>query len=260
MRVMGEAFMLLNGGLDFLCLMLCARAMHLRFRPIRGALAAIAGSGYALAAWMVSNPGVRSIPALLLSGLAMTALAFGKNGWKALPGLGAAGLFLAGLCDFLLRLGWGPGGALTGCVLAAAALSLLLPGGVRGSIGFFLEIHWRGKQVRIPAFRDSGNQLRDPIRGLPVIIVPFALLRPLMPPGVNPGDLATLPGGWYFVRAKTISGEGTLMCFTPDTLTLCRGRRRYPLCAALALSSFQESRALLPEAIFLQEDTWNAKL
>lgn len=260
MNVNGEAFALLNGGMNFLALLLCARALHLPLKPGRGLLASALGSGYALAAWAVCGAWARGVPALALSGGVMAAVAFGRGALRALPALGAAGLFLGGLCDFLLRMRCSPGLALSLCALAALLLSLALPGGVRDGGRFTLEIVWQGKLLRIPAFRDSGNRLRDPIRGLPVIVSPAALLQPLLPTGVNPGDLTTLPRGWYLVRAQTVSGEATLMCFVPEALALCRSRRKCPIAAALALSPFAESRALLPEAIFMQEERIHAGL
>lgn len=260
MNVNGEAFLLLNGGMNFLALLLCARALHLHLPLGRGMLAAALGSGYAAMAWALCGPWARGIPALALSGCAMTAIAFGQRALWALPGLGAAGLFLGGLCDFLLRMGCGPAAAITLCALAALLLSLALPGGVRGGGRFTLEIVWQGKTARIPAFRDSGNHLRDPIRALPVIVTPSALLAGLLPPHTNPRDLATLPDGWYLVRAKTVSGEATLMCFAPDKTALRRGGRWYPIRAAVAISPLAASRALLPEAIFLQEERIHASL
>ena len=151
-------------------------------------------------------------------------------------------------------MGCDPALALALCAMAALLLSLALPGGVRGGGRFTLEIVWQGKMARIPAFRDSGNHLRDPIRRLPVIVTPVALLAGLTPLSTNPRDLATLPEGWYLVRAKTVSGEATLMCFAPDETALRRGGRRYSIRAAVAITPLEASRALLPEAIFLQEE------
>ena len=97
-------------------------------------------------------------------------------------------------------------------------------------------------------------------RRLSAMLLLLALLAGLLPPHTNPRDLATLPDGWYLVRAKTVSGEATLMCFVPDKTVMRRGGRRYPIRAAVAISPLAASRALLPEAIFLQEERIHASL
>ena len=116
------------------------------------------------------------------------------------------------------------------------------------------------QSVQVPALRDSGNLLRDGATGLPVIVAPEALLRPLLPAGVRSADLSTLPPGWHLTRARTAAGSACLMCFFPDNLTLSQGRRSHRVQAAVALSDFSSPRALLPEAIFSQEGKDHASL
>ena len=90
MRVYGEAFFLMNGWMDYLCLMLTASLGRRRFRPGRALLAAGLGAGYALIAWM-GGAWLRGVPALAAAALGMTSIAFGRGGLRLWPLTGAAG-------------------------------------------------------------------------------------------------------------------------------------------------------------------------
>ena len=92
MNVNGEAFLLLNGGMNFLALLLCARALHLHLPLGRGMLAAALGSGYAAAGWALCGPWARGIPALALSGCAMLSFVLGVIVPKFASALSGAGI------------------------------------------------------------------------------------------------------------------------------------------------------------------------
>ncbi len=250
MRVNGEKFFLLNAWADALCLLLAARLTGSPVRLRRVIPAALLGAAYAVFAWM-AGPVWQGPAMTALSGLAMTLLALGKSGFRAFPGLLAAGFLFSGLCRYLT----GRGAALWPVLLtftAAAAVLWHLPGRQRPGAGT-LEIAWRGQTARMPAMADSGNLLSDPVTGLPVVIVPRAAASPLLPSGLDPGDLASLPMGCRLIGVETAAGRKTLMCFRPDALRLRQGKRTRALAAVVAVSGFRETRALLPAALFRQE-------
>ena len=254
MRVNGELYFWINGWMDFLCLTLTACLARRRLRPAWMLLAAALGAVCAVLSWML-GAWARSLPALGLFSLLMTLMAFGKDGFRLWPLTVAAGLFFSGTADFLLDRGVSPAavmGLSGGITLGVAAV--LRGAAVRGRGEFRLRLTVNGKSATLPAFRDSGNLLTDGVTGLPVIVISESLLKPLLPPGVHPGDLSTLPRGWRLTRVQTAAGSKCLMCFQPDRACLIQGKVLRPLRAAVAVSDSAGTRALLPEAIFMQEE------
>ena len=103
----------------------------------------------------------------------------------------------------------------------------------------------------LPALRDSGNRLSDGISGLPVIVAPEKRVVRLLPAGVRAADLATLPPGWRLLPIRTAAGEGTLMCFRPDSAELVQDGKARQVEATIAISDFAEKSALVPEELFI---------
>lgn len=261
MQIQGEVFFLINGWMNFLSLALAA---HLARRPLpvlRGMLAALLFALYAL--WAAAGAPIwQSIPALLAGAYGMASVAFGHFPWQMGLTVFAGGLMLGGATDIFLARGvdWKWALALCGVVtcIVCRLLRLHLP---HGQKSFVLEILWRGKHLLIPAARDSGNGLKDPVSGLPVVVVPCAMAKKLLPPGAIPSDLSTLPRGWYPVRVQTAAGKRMIMCMRPDALLLRRGKAKYVIAAAVAVADFPGQRALLPDMLFWQEeDIPNASL
>ncbi len=254
MRVNGELYFWINGWMDFLCLILTACLARRRLRPARMTLAAALGALCAILAWML--PGwARGLVSLVMVSLLMTLTAFGKDGFRLWPLTVAAGLFFSGAADFLLDRGIPPAVVMIISGGIALGVAVILRGtAVRGRGEFRLRLTVNGKSATLPAFRDSGNLLTDGLTGLPVIVASETLLKPLLPPGVHPGDLSTLPKGWRLTRVQTAAGSKCLMCFQPDRACLIQGKVLRPLRAAVAVSDASGGRALLPEAIFMQEE------
>ncbi len=88
-------------------------------------------------------------------------------------------------------------------VLAAAGLWLLclvgFGGGEMGSTYIPLIISHRGKTVRLTALVDTGNSLKDPVSGRPVLVVEDAVAWSLL--SISPQELSrpleTMAGGKY---------------------------------------------------------------
>ena len=263
MRVYGEAFLFINGCMNFLSLLLAARLGRCRFKAGKALISAGLASIYAVAAWVSGKPFLRGAPILLCVCLLMVFMAFGKRGVRLFPLALGAGWLLSGLSDFALKRGVNSWLIL---LLSGLAVFLICRVSQRLStasqVTFHLTVCFHGRRVDLPAFRDSGNVLTDKISGLPVIVIPAKEAKPLLPEGTNAGDLSTLPPGWRLIRAKTATGERTLMCFYPDEVTIRQGKKIWRGDAAAAISDFQESRALLPESLFNEygEEMKNAVL
>lgn len=138
----------------------------------------------------------------------------------------------------------GPVAGLTGC-LAAALLVVLMnrarpPHGTCWQVRLCLCVD--GRCARFPALIDTGNRLREPVSGLPVLIAEGALLR-----GILPKD------GYRVLNYGAVGGTGQLACFKPGAVWVERDRLRYrapDLWVAVAPGKLPgEFRALAPPVI-----------
>ena len=250
MQVYGEKFLFINGWMNLLSLCLAACLSRGRLRMGRAILASALGAGYAALAW--SGPGwAREIPALLGAALLMAGVAFGPRCLRVTPLVFTAGWLLGGCADFLLSRGVEEAGTLALCGGMALTVCLIVRRPALPRMHqYALILSYRGKTARLPAMPDSGNLLADGFTGLPVIVVPAGKIGALLPPGTRPEDLSTLPRGFRILRVQTAAGSQAVMCFRPDGVLLARGKRQWRIDAAVAVSAFQEKRALLPAAIF----------
>ena len=198
--IYADELVALNALIDYLLLLLAARAAELPLRRGRFALAGLAGGLYALAAAV--GPGVLRTGAgkLLLSGL-MCALAFGCRrgvwkGWGAFLGLSA--LFAGAVYAAALLSGRpaGPGSvpaAISARLLAVcfalcwAAVRLLLERSPPGSARAEVVLTLGERSVRLTALRDTGNRLRDPVSGCAVLTADGRAMGALL------GDALPLP-------------------------------------------------------------------
>ena len=69
--------------------------------------------------------------------------------------------------------------------------------------------------MRFSALIDTGNRLREPLSGLPVLIAEAALVRDILP-----------ETGYRMLGYGAIGGNGRMACFHPDALWICRGPRK----------------------------------
>lgn len=108
------------------------------------------------------------------------------------------------------------------CLAAGGALTLLTCAGRPPGSGDWqvsLCLSRDGRSVRFPALIDTGNRLREPLSGLPVLIAEAQVIRDILP-----------EDGCRMLRFGAIGGEGSMTCFRPDALWIGSGhsRRRGP--------------------------------
>lgn len=104
------------------------------------------------------------------------------------------------------------------CLGAGALLTMLLSAGrPPGSRDWQVELCLctNGRCARFPALVDTGNRLREPRSGLPVLIAEAPLVRGILP-----------ESGYRTLDFGVLGGEGRMACFRPDALWVGRGRRR----------------------------------
>lgn len=190
MTVYVDRLFAVNLLLDYLLLLSTAQVMGLTLRRWRFGLAALLGASYAVAA--VCLPVCGHPICKLLCGLAMAAVAFWKDRsfWRA---AGLFGLLSGTLAGVLLALGQTDTGVFDfsrgwGTLLLSAGvfylfLTLIYQQFLRHGRGELMDavIHIWGKDCRLRVLRDTGNTLRNPVDGAPVLIAETAALRTLWP-------------------------------------------------------------------------------
>lgn len=171
MEVYVDAAILLNFLVDWLLLLGTNRLSGFPLSPGRCAAGAVLGAAYGGACLL---PGLGFLGSLwwrlVFLGL-MAAAAFGTG-----RGAGKRGcvfvllsMALGGVALNVRR------GGFAALVLCAAGLWLLCRLAFGPGIGaqeyVQVELHWQGRTQKLLALRDTGNTLRDPITGRPVLVV-----------------------------------------------------------------------------------------
>ena len=262
MRVSGELFLLTNTLANSLSLWLAARLMGMHLPSIKRILpAALCGAVYSIAAYLPGLSFLRAVPFLLLVPFIMAKIMLPQQ--RPLAITKTAILIL--LCGLLL------GGFLTwltaqGITMRLAFATLFLS--ILGAV-FFCGIHRKvpsritmveialecgcmgNSSIRLSAMLDTGNQLKDPITGLPVVVASSSSLRPILPAAVMPDDPQTLPFGFRLLRVQTTAGHKMMMCFRPSRFRVqMEGAwREGQALIAIAPTGYDGAQALVPSAV-----------
>lgn len=83
-------------------------------------------------------------------------------------------------------------------------------------------LRYRGRSTSFRALIDTGNRLREPISGQPVLIAEASLLRGVFPPDRDSSISCRR------VAFGALGGSGTVRCFHPDSVLIRRGSRLIP--------------------------------
>lgn len=195
-----DRVVLLNLAVDYLLLLATARLAGLPLRRGRLGLCAALGAAYAAAVFLPGCRGLAHPLCRLAAGTAMCRLAWlrERRPWR----LTALFFLLSGaLAGLLLAVGLAAGSpeALLSRVYHADVSWPVLLG---SAIGFGLLLHLvfrqgarheggelmdvtvslQGRRQRLRALHDTGNTLRDPVSGQPVLVLEQDALRELWPP------------------------------------------------------------------------------
>lgn len=220
---------------------LCGARRSLRLLP-----AALLGAGYALLAALWAPAGLLPGRIAALAGMLLTAYGGEKRLWR---------LALAFLCMCAVYAGVATAVSLTagettlralifalGMSLGICALPFRFAGKRGGTVR--LKLVTGTGAVELQALLDTGNQLREPISGAPVIIAQEELLLPLLEEqqretllrsrGMTADlRLLQLGGGFRLLPYRTLDGEGFLLAFRPGEVYV-DGQKRDGYWAALS--------------------------
>lgn len=215
MRVYLDLVVLLNFLVDLLLLMgtdrLCGRCASWKRLVIASALGGVYGGVCLLPGLsFLGNFLWRSVFLILIA-----VIAFGA----------CAGALRRGILFFLLSmalggiaLGMGSGGPMS-LVTAALGLTLICALGFRGRAESKtyvpVELSYGGKHLQFMALRDTGNDLRDPVTGHPVLVVSAEIGEKLLGLTLeqirSPVSAIMEIPGLRLIPYHTISGQGSLL-------------------------------------------------
>lgn len=241
MTVYLDGVMLLNFLVDFLLLLAAGRLCGVPVKVSRAIAGGALGGVYAAVCLL---PGFTFLGNFLWRTVSLAAMAVIAYGWSV--SALRRGVVFVFLCLALggAVMGIGKGGIL-GIVSAAGVLCLLCCVGFRGRLGGSIyipvELRYGEKHLRITALQDTGNALRDPVTGQPVLVIgadaaqkltgltQAQLQTPVESVGAIPG-LRLIPyhsvGACGFLLALRLQGVkigswqgSTLVAFAPEGLS-----------------------------------------
>lgn len=204
---------------------MCACAL-----PLGGRMAGLAAPGAKPLALAAGLDGLLALAAQRFSALSPIALlglpgsvilCFRSHGWQACVRCTVTTLLSAmltgGAMIACMNAGFAPhtSGALAACLSMAACLLMKLIPNVLMNVRQ-VELRVDGKCILLPAMLDSGNLLRDPVTGRPVLVIPARAARALFPTLGDPSRLTELPLGFRLLNVRTAAGSSLLPMFRPD--------------------------------------------
>ncbi|MDO4316294.1 MAG: sigma-E processing peptidase SpoIIGA, partial [Oscillospiraceae bacterium] len=267
--IYADSVFVLNAAMDYLLFLVTARLAGVTLRRGRYLLAALAGGAYAVAVFLPGGAFLAATPAKLAAGVLLSLLAFGgeERLLRLILLLFAVACALAGC---VLALGLLAGGGIpavngifytdvdAGVLLAAASaaylvLTVVFRAAAKHGVGGELlpvRVCIGGHVTELTALWDSGNALRDPAGGRPVLVtapgalngsLPRELRRLLTPEGLRfPADLLEpVRQAAPELRPRLLPyhtvglSAGLLLAVRPDWVEIC-GARQDGVLAALS--------------------------
>lgn len=258
-------------------------------------LAAALGAFYGVGLLFPALAPLYAWPLVILASVLLLIAAFGLLPWRRFAWLMAC-FYLISVCmgGLTLALVWSLGERLSAvwllpALLLSAALARLGVGGFRRMLRRFgllcrAEISFDGQKASLNCFLDTGNNLRDPVRQRPVMLVELAALRRVLPAALwrqlsllykNEGENARPYQVWLqcqnFAWSKRLLllpfstvGEknGLLLGFVPEKISFRLADGRIVQCAQevvlglspMPLRGLKGCRAIIhPEALLVDE-------
>ncbi len=255
--VYADSLLAVNFSMDFLALYISAKLLHIPPKPLRLAMAAGMGAVWALAA--VLSDKFTAIPILRLvrlifSGVCavlMVSVAYRTKGITALRGVlsfAAVNIGLGGvmtvLYGFIGRIKESFGASPVSTSPDISPIMFFAVAAISGTVSIIysrirdrslnrrrvvISVTAFDKETVLEALCDSGNLLREPFGGKPVIIISAVSLLNTLPCAVleaakSPELMTSLPQEFShklrLIPAGSVIGGGMLMCFVPDSIII----------------------------------------
>lgn len=222
-----EAFAVTNFVMNLLVLSVGARAAgSVRWRRVTAA--SFVGTVYAGAAF-VYFPQLRGFAAQTCCLLLMSLILFGRRRrWlKGCLCTAVSCVFAGGVMTLLGRKLPAGSPLMTGAGWMIVAVCAFFGDGIRSGNGMngqvLLKIATRMGSTEVEALIDTGNRLREPLSGLPVVVVGRRCLRGVLDDSCLERSGRRLPPGFRIIRYGALGGNGEMHCFRPESVCIWRG-------------------------------------
>lgn len=245
-----DVLLAVNLFVNYFLLLTVAGFFHIAASRLRMVLGATLGAFGSLIILLPELPVLWSVAGKLLLSAVIVLIAFGASSRLFfLRAMGGFYLTSFGFAGFMLGIWYlaAPSGMIMKnsvlyfdvspllllglTVICYAGVSLLnrLTGQRQPTALFCLvTISAQGKSVRLTAKIDTGNSLKEPFSGYPVIVAEYECVRELAPPGVQSylfaaaGERHTQAAqpGLRLVPFRAVGGAGVLPAFRPDEVTI----------------------------------------
>lgn len=193
---------------------------------------------------------------LRVSALAAVALGAPVLAWPGVPKrlwtrLICAGCFLSlgvtGLMRFAAPLALPAALIVLLCCLLLRSIPVILPKPEEAPRLATVDVRHGPHHLTLTALIDSGNLLRDPVTGLPVIIISCRAAQRLVQ--LPPKGKLTYP--FRLLTVRTVSGTGTMTVFHPDSvcLLLPDGWTRVETLLGVSPEGYDGFQALVPSCL-----------
>lgn len=268
-----DLYFLINTAMDLICLQMTARLLHRRARRWRMVVGAVLGGVYACVSLLLGLEGVVGFLSDAVVVLLMCAVAFAGRRLSVFRYLQVSAVqllssaMLGGIMTALyaclnrLHLPFeileGDGLSVWGFALLGAIAGILTANGGR-LFGFSgrvrsvrVEATVFGRQVELRALVDSGNLLRDPTGGRPVIVADREVLCSVLPQAVAERLRSADPAQWLqnhetacrirLIPAQGATGNTILPALIPERLRIFEGRNVTDADYLIALAPLGES-------------------
>ena len=255
--VYADSLLIVNFSMDFLALYLCAKLLHINLKPLRLAVAAVIGAFWALTVVLIDVFSVTLLIGLALIALSalcavvMVRTAYNVHGTAMIRAVvtyvavnvGLGGVMTA-LYNFIGKIADIFGVSSVSTSPDVSPIMFCIAAGISGIISLLygkfraktaarrkvsVTITAFGKVTVLEALCDSGNLLREPFGGKPVIIVSSEKLADILPDEVigtarSPEAMVSLSPEFSrklrLIPAGSVTGGGMLVSFIPERITL----------------------------------------
>lgn len=280
-----DLLFLINFSMDTLALFLSARILHRPLRLFRLLAAGALGGVYACLSLFLPVSGWIAVAADILVCLLLGAVAFVSKGNRrelfvsaltftavsmALGGIMTALFTLLNRLDLPLDTETSDGDGISvflfAILAAVSAIATLLGGKFFASRSSkktaTVTVTVGGNVCRLSALVDSGNLLCEPVSGKPCVVVELSVFERIFSERFLRGvklrrytDVASASEvrGVCLIPTRTASGQGMLIAFRPDRMTVDAGKGEREVDAYVALCELGQSamgqKALLPNVL-----------
>lgn len=276
--------LVINFSMDFLALYITSRILHIKTSPKRLTLSALLGALYSLIILLRELSGIIGFAVSVAFSLLLCLVAFGKSPPKAFIKTAvvfytvnfALGGGITAICNLLnlwknsrnlevngtfdILYGDVPFGYLAILGIVCGVFSLISGKFIKNKKTrktCHITLKENGQCVVFEGLLDSGNLLKEPISGRPVIITGYRTVRPVLPPELlnafkeqdTTGLKTDIQTKLRLIPVSSVGGSKLLFGFIPQSITL--DGRKLDCCIAVEneTKKYGECDALVPAVL-----------